>query len=108
MKSANKIIKDYLYKEEVSVENLARQLKTSGQNLGKKLRAKNISILTVEEVSDALEHNFFEDLSHEWSRKHFSLQHILNEPTVKYGSIESLDKYIEKIIEKKVAEKLKK
>lgn len=104
---AGKLVIDYLKKQEKSIEWLARKLETSGQNLGRKLRSGYMSLDTLAEISDALEHNFFNDLSELYLRKHFNMENILSEPGMKYGAPESFDRYIELIVERKVAEKLK-
>lgn len=108
MKTVNQLIIDYLSKKDMRQAQLARMMNDTPQNIGKKIKAKNISILFLEELSDILQHNFFEELSAEWKRKHFSVTNFIEEPNVKYGSPTSFDKYLELIIEKKVAEKLKK
>lgn len=107
MLSVGKLILDYLHKHDKTQAQLARMLEETPQNLGRKLRGDFMSVEMLEKISDALEHNFFFDLSESYTRKHFNIENILNEPGMRYGSATSLDRYIELIVEKKVAEKLK-
>jgi hypothetical protein len=107
--NAAKLVIDYLEKNDKSQAQLARLINESPQNLGKKLRSEYMAVDMLEKISDALNHNFFHDLSEQWEREHFNIDKVVaNEPGMKYGSPEGLEKYIEILVEKKVAERLKK
>lgn len=61
----------------------------SHQNLQARLSKLHLSTDFIEQLSDALEHDFFADLSLEYKKKHFNVQSIVEEPTAKYGKSES-------------------
>lgn len=99
------IVVKFIHLKHINKSKLADKLGMSGQNLHARLEKSSLSTDFIEQCSDALEHNFFEDLSKEYKRKHFKVENVVEEPVIKYGE-GSLDALIERIVEKKVNEKL--
>lgn len=109
VKSVNDIVTGVLEKLDLSKSKLASRLKQTPQNFGKKLLRDNVVAVTfVEEMSDALEYNLFEELAREWDRKHYGLQKVLREPSRPYMNEQTFDDYIDKRIEKRLKERTKK
>jgi hypothetical protein len=80
MKSAGKIILDYLYKKDITQADVAKMVNETPQNFGRKLRSSDMTVGMVVKISKALSHNFFEDIGNEWKRETFNIQNVINEP----------------------------
>lgn len=103
VKPVLQIVEEYLLRKEISKEKLARKMGISGQNLGKKLRAKNVSVTLVKGISDATKHNFFEELSQEWQHEQKMMEGpMLNEPLLKYEKPENMENAIRRIVREEI------
>jgi len=69
MKSAGKIILDYLYKKDITQAEVAKMVNETPQNFGRKLRSNDMTVGMVAKISKVLSHNFFEDIGNEWKRE---------------------------------------
>lgn len=109
MKTVEQLVEEVLKHKDMSKAKLAALLKDKPQNFGKKLkRHEIIPVFLVEQISDALQYNLFNDLSKEWERKHFNIEAYVSEPSAVYGKVQGLEDYLEALIEKKVKERLRK
>lgn len=106
--NANEMVLAYLKREDIPVKRLADYLKKTPQNMGKMLNSGYMAIETLESISDALKHDFFYDLSINWQRKHFSVESVVMEKGEKYRAPASFDEYLNRLIEQKIKERLKK
>lgn len=92
VKSITKIISDYLDAKDIKQAALARKLKIKQSNLWKRMQKSEMDTSFIKQVCDALEHNFFADLSREYEKEHqtFDVNKVFEEPRVPYGSIDSI------------------
>jgi hypothetical protein len=60
-KTMGNYIRDYCFKNNISLIKLAQQLKLSDSGLYRSLHAKQIPVSRVIQISQILNHNFFED-----------------------------------------------
>lgn len=67
-RGASQIIKDYLTQHDITKTKLASLLHESVQNLSKKLKKTDLDSNYLVKISDALNHNFFEDLAREYEQ----------------------------------------
>jgi hypothetical protein len=67
-KGASQIIKEYLIRHDITKTRLAYLLNESVQNFSKKLKKTDLDTNYIAKISDALNHNFFEDLSAEYEQ----------------------------------------
>ncbi|MBL7711546.1 MAG: hypothetical protein JNL13_03740 [Chitinophagaceae bacterium] len=67
-RGASQIIKDYLTQHDITKTRLAYLLHESVQNLSKKLKKTDLDSNYLAKISDALNHNFFEDLAREYEQ----------------------------------------
>lgn len=109
VKTVNEIVESVLKKRGLSKAKLAEKLVDTPQNFGKRLsRHEIVSVHFVKQMSDAMNYNLFNDLSKEWEREHFSVENIVNEPESRYGNGATFDDYLEKLIEKKLKQIIRK
>ena len=101
VKNITDIIINYLSDNDISQTTLAKRLDITQQSIWRKLQSKELDTGFIFNVSEALNHNFFEDLSREYEehakRKSFDLSEVVNEPVPGYGPIE---KTIEQVLRK--------
>lgn len=103
------IVMRFIHDKHINKSKLAEKLGMSSQNLQGRLVKNSLPSDFIEQLSDALEHDFFADLSLEYKKKHFNVQSIVEEPTAKYGKSESpLDIYVQQLVAQEVKRILKK
>lgn len=100
------IVVRFIHIKHINKSKLADKLGMSNQNLHARLVKRSLPTDFIEQLSDALEHDFFADLSKEYQRKHFKVENVVEEPIAKYERIGSLDAMIENIVERKINERL--
>ena len=105
MKTVTKIILDYLDNEDKSQAHVSRKLKIKQSNLSKRLARKDMGVVFISRLSDALNHDFFEDLSKEWKRGKFDVTGHVMEDSAPYGNNKGI---LEKLVEEEVKKHLKK
>lgn len=103
------IVVRYIRANSINKAKLAGKMGMKPQNLQGRLDKKSLDTDFIEQLSDALDHDFFADLSLEYKKKHFNVQSIVEEPVTKYGKNESpLDAYIQQLVAQEVKRILKK
>ena len=93
MTTAKVLILKYLKDNDIKQAWLARRMGTKAQYLWKKFQRKDLDSAFIIEISKALGHDFFADLSRalEAELKGVKpLQEIMNEPEVKYQASEMM------------------
>lgn len=97
------IVVAYIRQKHINKTKLAEKMGMSQQNLNGRLNKNDLCTDFLFQLSDAMEHDFFADLSMEFKRKKFKVEDIVSEPEVKYGG-GSLDELIGKVVERKLVE----
>lgn len=104
VKTITEIVNSYLDHLPMKPAKLARLVGTTQQNLSKKLGKNDMDTDWVKRISDALNHNFFKDLSDEYDREKNrgkSISQIVEDPVALYRK-HPFEIYIEEIVEKKL------
>jgi methyl coenzyme M reductase beta subunit len=102
------IVLRYINANHLKKKHIAEKLKMSPQNLDGRLSKSALPTDFIEDLSDAINHDFFADLSKEYQRKHFNVNNFVEEPIAKYTKPGTMEAMIEKIVEQKVNEFLNK
>jgi hypothetical protein len=93
MISAKQLILRYLKENEIKQAWLARRMNTQPQYLWKKLNRQDVDSALITEISKALNHNFYADLSKAFEAEQAGvvpISEILKEPELKYMAVEDM------------------
>jgi hypothetical protein len=105
VKPPSTIIAEYLYEKGISKTALGKMLNLKQQAISKRLSKKDLDTDFIQQVSDALKHNFFEDLSREYSehakRKGFNVSNVVGEPRETYGNT-GLEKMLRDLVKDEI------
>lgn len=86
MIDVGQMVISHLERKDISQAQLAKKLKALPQNLNRKLRADDMSVSLLMNISVALEHDFFKELSLEYKKLTFNAASVASEPDEKYGA----------------------
>lgn len=90
VKSVTQLIHDQLHRKRWNATILAEKVQppTTPQNMYKKLSKDSIEVEWLVRISNAMEHDFFQDLSREYQeeakRKNFKVENVVEEPDAVY------------------------
>ncbi len=102
MKNIGNIIKDYCYSNKISISSLAKKLNISPQALYRILNSNNMHLSRLNQISNAINHNFYQYFIHESDKSAKQTAQIIEENNFlknKNSLLEQENKYLKEINE---------